>query len=104
MPVLTNPYFAQNADRNSRFLGLTTALLSFHTWETHLQDASHSLLVLIHTDDVNFLLFLHSHFASTSGRGLSAGAKDAKPAKIPMGTNMTSEDCICCPSLHCRIL
>lgn len=62
VPVLTNPHFAQNVDRNSRFLCLTTALLSFHTWETHLQDASHSLLVLIHTDDVNFLLFLHSHF------------------------------------------
>lgn len=103
MPVLTNPYFAQNSDRNSEFLGLTAALLTFHTWETHLQDAAHSLLVPIHTDDDKFLLFLHSHFSSTSGGDLSAGAKDAKPAKIPVGTNMTSEDCICC-HLHCRIL
>lgn len=104
MPVLTNPHFTQNADRIARFLGLTTALPSFHTWETHLQDASHSILVLIHKDSINFLLFLHSHFASTNGRGLSAGAKDAKTAKIPVGTSMTSEDCICCHTLQCRSL
>lgn len=104
MPVLKNPYFAQKVDMNSRFPGLTTALLSFHTQETHLQDVFCSLLVLIHINGVNFLLFLHSCFASTSGRDLSAGATDTKLAKIPMGTNMISEDCICCPSLHRRSL
>lgn len=78
----TSPYFAPHADRNSRLLGPTTTLLSFHTWETCLQDASYSLLVLIHTNYVNFLLFFNS-YGSISTRSLSAGTKDAKPAKIP---------------------
>lgn len=56
MPVLTNPYFTQKVDMNSRFLGPTTAL-SFHAWETHLQDTFHSLLVLIHINGVNFLFW-----------------------------------------------
>lgn len=44
-------------DWNSKFLGVMTALLSLYTWETHLQHATHSLLVLTHRHDVNFLFF-----------------------------------------------
>lgn len=44
-------------DWNSKFLGVMTALLSLYTWETHLQDATHSLLLLTHRHDVNFLFF-----------------------------------------------
>lgn len=67
------------------------ALLSFPAWETHLQDPPPSPPVLIHRDIVSFLLFFHSYFTGTSGRGLSAGAKNAASAKTPVGTNVTSE-------------
>lgn len=79
----------QNTNRNLRFQGLTTGSVVISYWETHLQDTPHSPLVLIHTDDVSSLLFLHSYFTDTNSRGLSAGAKDATPAKIPVGVNMT---------------
>lgn len=80
------------------------ALLSFPTWEIHLQDTPHSPLVPIHTDDVSSLLFLHSYFTDTKGRGSFAGAKDATPAKIPVGINMTSYATSLLSNLHCRIL
>lgn len=85
MSVLENPYSVQDTNRNLRFQGLTTG----SAWETHLQDPPLSPLVLIHRD--NFLLFLHSYFIGTNGRGLSAGAKNAASAKTPVGTNVTSE-------------
>lgn len=61
------------------------ALLSFPAWETHLQDTPHSPLVLIHTDNASFLLFLHSYFTGTNSKGFSAAAKNANICKDTCG-------------------
>lgn len=95
----------RNADWNSRFLSLTTALLLLYTWETWLQDATHSLLLLIHKD-MSILCFSYTViFVSTGSIGLSEVPKDAQTTKIPR-VLMTPQGhgAICCPSLRFRAL
>lgn len=89
MVVLENPYSAQNINRNLRFQGLTTGSAGLLAWETHLQDTPPSPLALIHTENVSFLLFLHT--VILPAQMVVLFAKNAASAKIPAGTNMTSD-------------